>query len=213
MGQYYNLMIGSKNGKQRKTFMPFEGWGELMEFSWFGEKENTPLALGKVLYKKPHRLATIGDYTSNEDYKFPDISLKVERPQKKEAWPEADNAGEKVKKLNKVAYYEFCDFDKFLVNHDTKEYLDMKRYIKNAIMEMDDRSFSGLMVSRAIPHPLTLLTVVGNGRGWGDFIKDCKGSEDVGKWAWNLLSYEDVPPKDYKEVHFCFLEQKEEKEE
>lgn len=213
MGQYYEFMIGNKNGRQRRLFMPFKNTGfKLMEFSWFGNERNVPLALGKMIYKKSHRLVTIGDYTGNEDYKFPSIPSKIERPQKKEAWPKPNdnNAEKRIKRLDEISYDEFCDFDKFLVNHDTKEYLDMKRYIKNAIMEMDDRNFRGFMMCRAIPHPLTLLTAIGNGRGWGDFIKGCKGSEDVGKWAWNLLSYEDVPPKDYKEVHFCFLEQKEE---
>lgn len=87
----------------------------------------------------------------------------------------------------------------FLVNHDTKEYLSLDDYKKRAT-----KKYAGNWVKSV--HPLSLLTAVGNGRGGGDFHGDNIGADDVGRWAWNLISVEDEPPKGYKRLDIAFIE-------
>ena len=68
----------------------------------------------------------------------------------------------------------------FLVNHDTKQYVD-KRKLPSTI------------------HPLPLLTCEGNGRGGGDLDSE---SSLIGSWARNHISIESVAPNNYSELVF-----------
>lgn len=74
-------------------------------------------------------------------------------------------------------YYneEFMDQLPYIVNHTQKEYV-----VKPA---------------RGKLHPLSLLTVEGNGRGGGDY----HGDETVGQWARESISMEGVIPEGYTE--------------
>ncbi len=53
---------------------------------------------------------------------------------------------------------------------------------------------------------VTSMTAVGNGRGGGDFHEGNTGFENVGIWAWQLISIEDKPPKDFSKTDIRFIE-------
>ena len=88
--------------------------------------------------------------------------------------------------------------NKFLVNHDTNEVLDLNRY-------REENTIDG-----ECTHPVSLLTALGNGQGSGDFYTHAQKHPDqianVGKWAWNTLEITDKKPLGYKEVMFHFYE-------
>ena len=90
---------------------------------------------------------------------------------------------------------DFTLDNKFLLNHDTKEFIDLNSYKENA---MDKDCW--------IIHPLPLLTAIGNDRGGGDFHEDNVGYESVGIWAWQLISISDDIPKNFKPVTIIFKE-------
>jgi hypothetical protein len=68
---------------------------------------------------------------------------------------------------------------KYLVNHTKTEYVDMNK-LPNSI------------------HPLPLLVSEGNGRGGGDYNGD--NIELCGKWARDIISFDDSILDDYKEL-------------
>lgn len=82
---------------------------------------------------------------------------------------------------------------KYLVNHDTKEYISLDRYYKDC--KYTGKDYSGNEFTDCVS-PLSILTAVGNGEGGGDY----RGSSmyAVGRWAWNLISVEDEPPEGYE---------------
>ena len=74
---------------------------------------------------------------------------------------------------------------RYLVNHTKKEYVDMDK-VPNSI------------------HPLPLLVSEGNGRGGGDY--DGNNKELCGKWARDIISFDDNISDDYTELipHFRY---------
>ena len=74
-------------------------------------------------------------------------------------------------------------------------YLDMGNYI----------GFS--RTGDSYPDPLPLLTSCGNGRGDREYPPSAPGADQIGKWAFDLLSYtNEKPDKDYQEARPCFKE-------
>ena len=102
--------------------------------------------------------------------------------------------GDKVKAIG-VSSSGFSLDNKFLINHDTKEYIDLNEY-KVASVDKDGWTI----------HPLPLLTAVGNDRGGGDFHEGNTGYENVGIWAWHLISFADNPPKAFAIFPLIFKE-------
>ena len=94
-----------------------------------------------------------------------------------------------------VASTDFTLDGKFLLNHDTKQFVDLDEYKVNSI---DNHGWT--------IHPLPLLTAVGNGRGGGDFHEGNTGFEFVSLWAWQLISIEDKPPDDFSKTDIRFIE-------
>ena len=130
----------------------------------------------------------MGDYADdNGDFNFA-INSAFYTPCYKEVW------GEGVKTSTSTAT-DFTLDNKFLLNHDTKEYVDMEEYKEKSV---DNDGW--------VIHPLPLLTAVGNDRGSGDFHEGNIGYEKVGRWAWQLLSISDTPPKSYKKFDLAFKE-------
>ena len=109
-------------------------------------------------------------------------------PSYKEVW------GETVKLYGSESTNFTLD-NKFLLNHDTEEYIDLDEYKEKS------RDKSGWTI-----HPLPLLTAVGNDRGCGDFHEGNIGYEFVGIWAWHLLSIADKVPRGYKKIDVVFKE-------
>ena len=84
---------------------------------------------------------------------------------------------------------------KVLLNYDTHQFVDLDDYKR---LSVDKQGWC--------IHPLPLLTAVGNDRGSGDFHEGNVGYENVGTWAWHLLSIEDNRPKNFRKLKLAFKE-------
>ena len=83
----------------------------------------------------------------------------------------------------------------YLINHSKMVYLDMGNYI----------GFN--RTKDSCPDPLTLLTTCGNGRGDREYPPSAPGAEQIGTWAFDLLSYTNKKPGgEYQETRPCFKE-------
>lgn len=182
---------------------------KLMEHSWWGNY-SMDCAVQYLLDNGPLRLAWVGDYVEQEDFteeEFKELrripkSVKVPRIEKIwgrnskpftfEAEFVTDLDGNRVLK-NPIDLKEY-----FLVNHDQKVYVDCEKYYKEAQKKSSDSW---------VVHPLSLLTVVGNGRGGGDYHpNNSKDAHAVGSWAWNLIEVCGEIPEGYSPLNVVFYE-------
>lgn len=122
-----------------------------------------------------------------DDFNFPHCSAFYV-PSYREVW------GDGVLTLGSTST-DFTLDGKFLLNYDTAQYVDLDEYKAASV---DKHGW--------IIHPLPLLTAVGNDRGGGDFHEGNVGYENVGIWAWNLLSIVDNLPKRFKKLKLAFKE-------
>ena len=190
MGQYYRPILGDGYGLNCKVFdRSIDGeytMAKLLEHSWWVNPFVN--SFSEFLYNEPGRVCWVGDYADEpDDFYFPNCSAFYV-PYYKEVW------GETVK-LHKALSSDFVLDGKFLVNHDTKQYVDLDEYKK---LSVDKHGWT--------IHPLPLLTAVGNDRGGGDFHEGNTGYEQVGLWAWQLLSFADKPPKGFSKFPLVFKE-------
>ena len=190
MGQYYRAILGDAYGLNCMDFdRSVDGeytLAKLMEHSWWLNPFVNSFAA--QIYNIKSRVCWVGDYaTEPADFKFANNSAFYV-PNYKEVW------GNKVKLLTSHSS-DFTLDGKFLLNHDTNEYLDLNEY-KEKSKDKDGWTI----------HPLPLLTAVGNDRGGGDFHEGNIGYEFVGKWAWQLISIADSFPKNFTPVNIIFKE-------
>ncbi len=199
MGQYYHAVVGKKDAKSKddiKVFSPFNVVDEngedagscykLLEHGWVGNFYC--LCIEKQLYKNPQRVAWVGDYVEEDDLPPVMAAAKADYvPAPEEVW------GKDVKTPKQV-YDGFTTGGKFLVNHTTKQYIDMDAYIERC------SDADGWQVN-----PLVVLTAIGNGRGGGDYVGEA-GEEDVGTWAWHIISIEDEAPSGYEAFEPTFFD-------
>ena len=190
IGQYFMPILGDSYGLNCKVFdRSVDGeymLAKLMEHSWW----NNPFcnSFANRLYKTKGRVCWVGDYAGEEgDFDF-NLNFAFYTPSYKEVW------GETVI-LHSSKSTNFTLDNKFLLNHDTKEFIDLNEYKEKSV---DD---DGWMI-----HPLPLLTAVGNDRGSGDFHEGNIGYEFVGIWAWHLLSISEKVPRGYKKFEVVFKE-------
>ena len=189
MGQYFMPILGDSHGLNCKVFdRSVDGeymLAKLMEHSWW----NNPFcnSFANRLYKTKGRVCWVGDYSNDVDFNFKNNSAFY-TPCYKEVWSDG------VKTLPSTVT-DFTLDHKFLLNHDTKEFVDLDDYKEKSV---DDDGWT--------IHPLPLLTAVGNDRGSGDFHEGNIGYEFVGSWAWHLISISDAPPKSYKKIDLVFKE-------
>lgn len=87
---------------------------------------------------------------------------------------------------------------RYLVNMDTKEFVDMKKIPVDHYWESAKGKQFPIYV-----HPLPLLTCEGNGRGGGDYRGE---SKLVGKWARNRITIATRKPKGHEELIFNIVE-------
>jgi len=190
MGQYYMPIIGNVFGTDCKVFdRSVDGnytFAKLLEHSWW----QNPFvnAVSELFYEEPHRIAWIGDYAEEYDDFYFKGSTAFYMPCYGEVW------GETVKPLGVVST-DFTLDGKFLINHDTRKFIDLNEYKH---LSVDKHGW--------IIHPLPLLTAVGNDRGSGDFHEGNVGYEHVGIWAWHLLSIVDNRPKHFSKLKLVFKE-------
>ena len=190
MGQYFRPILGDEFGLNCKVFdRSVNGeytLAKLMEHSWW--KNLFVNAFSEFLYNEPSRVAWVGDYADEpDDFDFPNCSAFYV-PCYKEVW------GETIQLVG-VASSDFKLDGKYLLNHDTRQFVDLDEY-KRLSEDKDGWTI----------HPLPLLTVVGNDRGGGDFHEGNSGFENVGLWAWQLLSFTDKPPKNFSQFPLMFKE-------
>lgn len=204
MGQYYRQLIGNKDGKVIAVHdcggvLPNgkadrNGW-KLMEHSWLGNDFVNGIC--KKMYNNPLRIAWVGDYANEVgDFDF-DIPSKPSIPDYYDAWGDL---------VIPIVVYEDPNFsivDKFLLNHDKREYIEISEdaYLWNSMPQE----------SSPLPwtiHPLPLLTAIGNDRGGGDFHEGNIGYDYVGAWAWDLLEVADGAPMEYEESLIGFVERR-----
>lgn len=190
MGQYFRPILGDQYGLNCKVFdRSVDGQytlAKLLEHSWW--KNPFVNAFSEFLYNEPSRVIWGGDYGDDpEDFCFYNCSAFYV-PCYRTIW------GNKTKTIG-VSSSDFYLDDKFLINHDTKEYIDLNEY-KAASVDKHGWTI----------HPLPLLTAVGNDRGGGDFHEGNTGYENVGIWAWHLLSFADKPPKNFSKFPLVFKE-------
>ena len=190
MGQYWRPILGDKYGLNCKVFdRSVDGQytlAKLLEHSWW--RNPFVNAFSEFLYKEIGRVIWLGDYGNEpEDFYFPNCSAFYV-PCYKAIW------GDDVI-LESVSSSDFSFDNKPLVNYDTKEYIDLNEYKAASV---DKHGW--------IIHPLPLLTAVGNDRGGGDFHEGNTGYENVGIWAWHLISIENTTPKDFAKFLLVFKE-------
>lgn len=218
MGQYYKVYVSNeeghkvfcpqnavymtKNGIKDSTKIENPSWDEIGPNSWYSNfsglklMEHSWLKNGFVngvleaIWYKPARVAWVGDYADDE-YDFDEYYTKVVY---EAVWGEK-NAPE-LPFEDVPSIYE----SGFLVNHDMRQYIDMKRYSKAA-------GFSPKwdVDNTWVIHPLPLLTVIGNGRGGGDYHGINMGM--VGTWAMDLLEFTEKKPMLMEEVLIPFIEE------
>ena len=136
-------------------------------------------AIAEMLYKNPAQLAWVGDYADETE---------EEKAVHQHAWSE----DAPLQKLS--AGDEHFMEGKCLVNHDKKEYIDIEHYTEKS------------MYDDWCPHPLSLMTAMGNGRGGGDYYSPVN-ADMIGSWAMDTISVEDEAPSDFKELDVWFSEE------
>lgn len=186
MGQYYNAVTKTKDGKitvysmQDKRFRQTHDYRmyngvKLMEHSWWGN----PLCMTIISKFKnnPMHLAWIGDYAEPKEIEAAGFSKTV-----------LDRNGRD---------YTEKEFDlssmKYLLNHTKKEYVDLKEYYD---ISVDD----GWCI-----FPVSLLCSIGNGRGGGDYWDEYPNADMCGHWAGDLIELSNDKPE-YEKLDVYFKE-------
>lgn len=193
MGQYYHpIAIGKKESVSSHDY----GNGlKLMEHSWIGNDfvnvvENLIAEGGKWHGSK---IVWAGDYADPEVDENGNVIQYEHEGSMYDQTLYGLFGGNTIKPELKPKKY------KYLVNMDTKEFVD---YTKTPVTDVWEDPKTGKKVDYII-HPLPLMTCEGNGRGGGDF----RGESDlIGKWARNRVTVTTRKPKGHKEVIFDLKE-------
>ncbi len=194
MGQYYKVVILSETVRHKELIRTWlHPWSyntgqKLMEHSYI----KNPFVqfimyllspMGNFQYS---RIVWAGDYADEEQHENKNLHhiTEEDQNQKLKQWQ-----GKCPEAFDPAEY-------RYLVNHDTKRYVDIYRG-QSYDEDKDEIEFSRV-------HPLPLLTAEGNGRGGGDYRG--KHEDAVGSWARNLISVEKEPPEFYSEYKIIFRE-------
>lgn len=215
MGQYYMPTLITKDGMiSTLCSHDYDNGSKLMEHSYIGNEFVS--AVCTQIWKKPTKVAWIGDYSnvpwegtytkhiSQDD--FEEIYYKV--------W------GKERDRFNihpkPCGYLTLKKWRRYLINHTTKEYVDLESYIEeNKWRERSEyrRRRDGRVINEPYEydmciHPLPLLTACGNGRGGGDYHDCFSDYEKVGSWAFCEIELTEIKPSGYNLVEYHFSEQR-----
>lgn len=189
MGQYYKAVALNEDKKLHAWGSSYDfgnNGAKLMEHSWVGNAfvgaVERQLIEGGAWYKKP--IVWAGDYADPENSGETMFSIARNN--------EAVKLRKGIRVINQRKY-------KYVVNHDTKQYVN-KTKVPVSTTWTDEKTGK---TYKFLIHPLPLLTCEGNGRGGGDYHKD---SELVGAWARNHISIESRIPAGYTELKFDLTE-------
>lgn len=194
MGQYYKALTIDNNGVLT-VFEPdkYGSFFKLTEHSWIGVRFTN--AVLSFIKNNPKKVAWIGDYFTTDDNQLNNLVASVWK-EENATYPLVFNP--KVSKRDLGILKENTKKG-FLINHTKKLFIDMVKYIKeNTVTDLGEDS--GWCMN-----PLPLLTACGNGQGGGDYFAE-PGQQDVGSWAFNLISYSTKAPTGYTEVMYGFKE-------
>lgn len=166
MGQYYNIIVKPLSDAEIHAYdRTIDGEYTAAKLMEHSWYLNPMVnAISEKIYHNPSQIAWVGDY-------YDDGGLSSY------AYPKDG----KYCELHKT---EFTLNGRFLVNHTKMLMIDCWDYLRECMIENENGW---------VPHPLPLLTALGNGRGGGDYrgINEDK----VGSWAWDVLEivdWEDV---------------------
>lgn len=215
MGQYYMPTLIAKDGTISTLYShDYDNGLKLMEHSYIGNKFVS--AVCTQIWKKPTKLAWIGDYSDDpwEGTYTGHISQKDFFKIYQEVWNDERYPFRIYPEP--YGYLTLKNRRRYLINHTTKEYVDLESYIeKNKWHEKSEyrRRRDGRVVNEPYEydkciHPLPLLTACGNGRGGGDYYDCFPDYEKVGSWAFCEIELTGVKPKGYDLVEYCFSEQR-----
>ena len=180
MGQYYITAVKKQGNVRWKKFCN-DGGVKLMEHSYIGNDFCN--AICAMLYKTPSYVVWCGDYydSESEDCKHtPSYSSDKKGYNKKNIW------GRNARDTH-VSDETFQVKGKYLINLDTKEYIDFTEYCEAASIGQFDND--GWAV-----HPLPLLTANSNGQGGGDYYHEYPNYDMCGMWSDCLLVIDDTVP-------------------
>ena len=182
MGQYYKPISIEK--RQYVYSHEYDNGLKLMEHSWIGNGfvgiVEDLIAEGGAWHGD--KIVWAGDYADEEKNRKSNLFSLTEKPGCKINPKPTDNKY------------------RYVLNLDTKEYIDTKKVPLSDVWE-DDK---GKQWPYAM-HPLPILTCEGNGRGGGDFHKD---DPMVGMWARQRVSVAKRKPKGFTEIEFNLFEGK-----
>ena len=199
MGQYYQVVVGTKCGWDKVVYYPldFDEGLKLMEHSYVDS--DFCKKIHSLIYKHPRRIIWVGDYANEKTDDYYSVHNRNQEPRPKSVPKYSFVWGSKATHRSNDTVLAGADIDyehSYLVNHTIKSYLDLKSYYKHSSANI-----------WGVIDPLPILTVVGNGRGGGDY----SGSNEnrVGSWKWHLISIEDSPPDGYTKLNaknYSFVE-------
>jgi len=181
MGQYYKPISIDK--KQFVYSHEYDNGLKLMEHSWIGNNfvgvVEDLIAEGGAWYGD--RIVWAGDYADEEKNRKNNLYTIVGKSDRN-----------KIKPTPTGTKY------RYVINLDTKEFVDTKKIPLSDVYEDEDGKEWPYTI-----HPLPLLTCEGNGRGGGDFHKE---DELVGKWARHRVSVSKTKPAGFTEMDFNLFE-------
>lgn len=191
MGQYYKAYIEDYNG--HKVFNPhnaiymtmygheFDRYDEmafscmsglkLMEHSWF--KNDFVNGVVEQLAIQMRHVAWVGDYADETT----DFNEEYTEEVYDAVWGENSEDSPFETMFMTLGTYE----EGFIINYTKNEYVDLAKYYKLAKAKPSWSKYEWCV------HPLPLLTVIGNGRGGGDYHGT--NMKRVGSWAMDVIGY------------------------
>lgn len=215
MGQYYMPTLIAKDGTISTLYShDYDNGLKLMEHSYIG---NTFVsAVCTQIWKKPTKLAWIGDY-SDDPWEGPyteRISQEDFNELYRNVW--GDERERFYIYPKPCGYLTLKNRRRYLVNHTTKEYVDLESYIEeNKWHKRSEyrRRRDGRVIAKPYEYdvcirPLPLLTACGNGRGGGDYYDCFSDYGKVGSWAFCEIELTGIKPSGYNLVEYHFSEQR-----
>ena len=177
MGQYFKAHVSRGDHTYVLSSWDYDCGAKLTEHSWLGNRFVN--AVNTMIEEEPAKVAWVGDYSDERDCPA-DLY--------QDCWGKEEY---KLPNTLLVGYKNhFYDGDKiegygYLVDHDKREYVSLKKY--SCLAQDEDCS---------VMNPLPLLTAIGNGLGGGDYYKDNLNSNMVGFWANDTIEFnKELPSK------------------
>ena len=210
MGQYYMPTLIDSDGTIRTLYShDYDNGLKLMEHSYIGN--NFVGAVLSLIWKHPMKVAWIGDYA--DDFLGDAYESKLPHDEFMVYYTAAHRDEEKKYRIRPAStkLLEMHHKRRYLVNHTSREYIDLGSYIAANKWTEKGSYHHGIYdpydsYDMCI-NPLPLLTACGNGRGGGDYHEQFPNYDSVGEWAFDLIELTDKRPKDYSAYDIIFTEQ------